>query len=51
LNRSSHLPEDVHQAKTAANHDELMAAMKASHEKMEILMDVSLQMAEACPED
>jgi hypothetical protein len=29
---------DVHQAKTRANH-ELMAAMKASQENMEMLMD------------
>jgi hypothetical protein len=33
---------DTHQAKTEPNHEELMAAMKVSQERMEALMDVSL---------
>jgi hypothetical protein len=38
----------AHHAKTQANHEELMAAMKASHERIEAPMDVSLAVTEAC---
>jgi hypothetical protein len=41
---------DGHCAKTQANHEELMAAMKASHERIEGPMDVSLVATEACLE-
>jgi hypothetical protein len=33
---------DVHQTKTEANHEQI-AAMKASQERMEALMDISLE--------
>jgi hypothetical protein len=33
---------DIHQVKTEANHEELMATMKTSQERVEALMDVSL---------
>jgi hypothetical protein len=36
---------DAHHAKTEANH-ELMATMRASHERINTLMDVSLQTTE-----
>jgi hypothetical protein len=38
------------QAKTEANHEESMAAMKAGQERMGSLMDVSLETTEACLE-
>jgi hypothetical protein len=41
---------DTHQAKTEANHEELVAAVKASQERMEALMDVILEMMESCLE-
>jgi hypothetical protein len=40
---------DAHQAKTEANHEEWMVAMKASQERMEALMDVREAM-KACLE-
>jgi hypothetical protein len=40
----------AHQAKTEANHEELMATMKVSQEGMLALMDVSLETTEACLE-
>jgi hypothetical protein len=33
-----------------ANREELMATMKASHERIEALMDVSQEMTQVCPE-
>jgi hypothetical protein len=39
----------AHQAKTEDNH-QLMAAMKVSQERMEALVDVSLETTEACLE-
>jgi hypothetical protein len=41
---------DVHQAKAKANHKEWVAALKARQKRMEVLMDVILQMMEACLE-
>jgi hypothetical protein len=38
------------QAKAEANHEELMATLKASQERMESLMNVSLETTEACLE-
>jgi hypothetical protein len=38
---------DIHQAKTEAGHEELMAAMKASQERTIVLMDVNLETMEA----
>jgi uncharacterized protein (DUF885 family) len=42
---------DVNQAKTEGNHEELMATMKANQERMEALMDVSIEMMEVCLEN
>jgi hypothetical protein len=39
---------DEHQAKTEANHEELMAIMKASGKRMEALVEVSLEGTRAC---
>jgi hypothetical protein len=41
---------DAHQAKTEANHEELMAIMKASGKRVEALIDVSLEGGRACQE-
>jgi hypothetical protein len=41
---------DGHQARIEAYHDEWTATMKASRERIEALMDVSLEMTEACLE-
>jgi ribosomal protein L25 (general stress protein Ctc) len=41
---------DAHQAKMEVNHEEWMAAMKASQERMEALMDISLETTEVCLE-
>jgi hypothetical protein len=41
---------DAHQAKTEANHEDWMAVMKASRERMDALIDISLDMMEACLE-
>jgi hypothetical protein len=41
---------DAHQAKTEANHEELVAAVKANQKRMEALLDVSLEMMELCLE-
>jgi hypothetical protein len=41
---------DVHQAKTEANHEELIAAMKTTDERIEALLDVSQEVTEAYPE-
>jgi multidrug resistance efflux pump len=40
----------IHQAKTDANNEESMVAMKASHERIEAMMDVSLGKTEPCVE-
>jgi predicted amidohydrolase len=42
---------DAHQAKTEANREDWMATMKASQERMEALMDISLKTTEACVEN
>jgi hypothetical protein len=41
---------DDHQAKTETNHEEWKVAMIAGQERMEAMMDVSLEMVEACLE-
>jgi hypothetical protein len=41
---------DAHQAKIEAYHDEWTEAMKVSLGRIEALMDVSLEIAEACLE-
>jgi hypothetical protein len=41
---------DDHQAETEANHEEWITAIKASQERMEALMDVSLEITESCLE-
>jgi 50S ribosomal subunit-associated GTPase HflX len=38
---------DTHQAKTEANHEEWKAAVRSDQERMEALMDVSLEMTVA----
>jgi hypothetical protein len=42
---------DAHHTKTEANHEELMAAMKASHVRIKDPTDVSLEKTEAKPEE
>jgi hypothetical protein len=39
---------DAHHVKTEVSNEELMSAMKASHERIEALMDVSLKKTEPC---
>jgi hypothetical protein len=41
---------DAYQGMIEANHEEWMAAKKGSQERMEAMMDVSLEMTEACLE-
>jgi hypothetical protein len=41
---------DAHHAKTDVDNEELMSAMKASQERIETLMDVSLKKMEPCVE-
>jgi hypothetical protein len=44
-------PMDAHDAKTEANHEELMAEMKVSRKRIEALTEVSQEATEIYPEN